>query len=201
MPHSTREAWLEAACDALAPIIERATGGALERPRVSCGWAASSPQKTLGQCFMRDSAEDGRPQIFIAPTIKDVTAPQGVLATLLHEMCHAALPDKTHHKAPFKRLAEAVGLLEPWTATSAGEDLLPAFRLLAAKLGPYPHAALSLAERKKQSTRLLKCECQNCGYTARVTKKWIAEAGTPLCPCGNGPMLCEDNQESEGETV
>ncbi len=33
------------------------------------------------------------------------------------------------------------------------------------------------------STRLLKCQCENCGYTIRVTRKWMA-TGLPTCVCG-----------------
>lgn len=31
-------------------------------------------------------------------------------------------------------------------------------------------------------SRLLKCTCPKCGYLARVTRKWIAEAGHLICP-------------------
>jgi len=35
--------------------------------------------------------------------------------------------------------------------------------------------------RKKQSTRLVKCVCGECGYTVRTTRKWL-EVGPPHCP-------------------
>ena len=35
---------------------------------------------------------------------------------------------------------------------------------------------------KKQSTRLLKCECPTCGYIARVAWKWLEDKGAPHCP-------------------
>lgn len=55
---------------------------------------------------------------------------------------------------------------------------------IAADLGPYPHAALSPGEGKKQTTRLLKCVCPKCDYTARITLTWI-EQGLPICDtCG-----------------
>ncbi|KWA10652.1 hypothetical protein [Burkholderia territorii] len=40
----------------------------------------------------------------------------------------------------------------------------------------------------KQSTRMHKCQCDMCDYTARVSAKWLKEAGAPLCPAGHGPM-------------
>jgi hypothetical protein len=46
------------------------------------------------------------------------------------------------------------------------------------------HARLDLSGRRKQSTRMLKLECTNCGYTVRTTQKWI-EVGLPTCCCGS----------------
>ena len=40
--------------------------------------------------------------------------------------------------------------------------------------------SLNLDGRKKQSTRMLRCRCMDCGYTLRTTQKWI-EVGVPTC--------------------
>jgi len=37
---------------------------------------------------------------------------------------------------------------------------------------------------KKQSTRLIKCVCPECGYTARITHIWL-DTGNVTCPCGH----------------
>jgi hypothetical protein len=29
---------------------------------------------------------------------------------------------------------------------------------------------------------MLKCECATCGYTVRTARKWLEQAGAPLCP-------------------
>lgn len=42
---------------------------------------------------------------------------------------------------------------------------------------------------KKQTSRLLKAECGDCGYTVRVTAKWL-EIGAPHCPA-HGAMATE----------
>lgn len=42
---------------------------------------------------------------------------------------------------------------------------------------------------KKQTARLLKAECAECGYTVRVTAKWL-EVGPPHCPA-HGAMNAE----------
>ena len=40
----------------------------------------------------------------------------------------------------------------------------------------------------QQSTRMVKVVCAGCGYTARTTRKWLDEAGAPICPCNQEPM-------------
>ena len=36
--------------------------------------------------------------------------------------------------------------------------------------------------RRKQSTRMLKCQCPLCAYSCRTTRVWLLRAGPPLCP-------------------
>lgn len=45
--------------------------------------------------------------------------------------------------------------------------------------------------KPKQSARLIKCVCPECGYIARTTRKWLDERGPPHCP-DHGPMEIED---------
>lgn len=49
---------------------------------------------------------------------------------------------------------------------------------------------------KKQTTRLLKVACAECGYPARVTRKWLDEKGAPHCP-DHGPMAAEEAKDDE----
>jgi len=49
---------------------------------------------------------------------------------------------------------------------------------------------------------MLKCECQACGYTVRIARKWLETAGAPLCPMkGHGAMRHDplDSDEEEPE--
>lgn len=41
-------------------------------------------------------------------------------------------------------------------------------------------------------TRMLKALCGDCAYTVRLTRKWLADAGPPLCPRGHGALECPD---------
>ena len=168
-----------------------------EKVRVSCGFPGGRGNKrtTIGQCWQPAASADNHHEIFISPRIADGGE---VLAILAHELCHAALPPGTGHKKPFATLAYSLGLEGKPTATVAG----PAFKQysdgLMASLGAYPHGALSDAGSgiKKQTTRMIKCTCAECGYTVRTTAKWLA-VGVPHCP-EHGEMVA-DSGEGDGE--
>jgi hypothetical protein len=125
-------------------------------------------------------------QVYISPKLETAVE---ALDTLAHELVHAAIDPHPGHAGLFVKAAKAVGLTngKP-TSAGAGPELLALLGEIAATLGEYPHVALNPGEIKKQTTRLLKVECGSCGYTARVTAKWINDAGTPLCPCNESPM-------------
>jgi hypothetical protein len=64
-----------------------------------------------------------------------------------------------------------------------------------------PHAALGFGASSappKQKARLLKAECGDCGYTVRVTRKWVDEAGAPHCPA-HGAMPVDGIEAEDGE--
>ena len=75
---------------------------------------------------------------------------------------------------------------------------------ILAAAGPLPHARLDTGglttAPRKLAARMLKCECQACGYTVRTARKWLETAGAPLCPIpGHGAMRHEplDGEEEE----
>ncbi len=105
--------------------------------------------------------------ISLHPTI--FNDPSRVLEVLLHEMIHAACPNDGHRGA-FPRIAKRVGLTGRMTATVAGPELktkLDGF--LADRLPPMPPGYGDLAPvRKKQSTRMRKYVCPECGQIIRA---------------------------------
>lgn len=178
----TREEWLEAAILELSPAFKHLAAVDVPHVRVSVGWPGgrSNRNKTIGQIWYGQTAADGVPQVFISPRLSDGIE---VLATLAHELVHSIVPDAKHGKA-FGKIARAIGLEGKMTATYAGDALKKRLEAIIATIGAYPHAALSphAVPGSKQSTRLLKAICEDCGYTIRVTKTW-ADFGMPLCPC------------------
>lgn len=156
----------------------------LENLKVSTGFPSRGGlSKVIGECWKaRAAADETTHHIFINPRLDDVVE---VVATLAHEMVHAADDGENKHKGPFTRAVRDMGLEGKPTATFAGVAFAEWARGLDAKIGPYPHVALvPIAQEKKQTTRMLKLEADCCGYVARTTRKWI-EVGLPSCPCGN----------------
>jgi hypothetical protein len=198
----TREAWLSAYAERIQLEVFTANGLSIYNPvRLSVGWpskgALSRKRRVIGQCWSPEVSRDGYAEIFISPVLDDVVV---VGATIVHELVHAAIGTDKEHSPAFKRAMGKVGLTGKPTATEASEGLAETLRDIVSGLGEYPHGALSPQVKEKvQGTRLIKAECLGCGYTIRITRKWIDEVGLPACPaCGE--TLVEPS-EDKGESV
>lgn len=194
--NANREAWLMRAVDLLKPHFYLAADVQVPDVRVSVGWPGGgsgrkSVAHTIGQCWSSLAASDSMAQIFISPTLA-ADDPIKILGTLVHEMVHAVDDNASGHRGNFIKIARAVGLERPWTATTPSDTLADWLREVADILGPYPHGALSpgLLGRTtpRQTTRMLKVQCIYSDYVVRMTRKWIDDIGTPICPCHNEPM-------------
>lgn len=178
----TREEWLTAALRILSDLMPE--GVTIPQVRVSVGFPAgrrggAKGGKVIGQCHYLP--KDGVPQIYIHPVLTD---PARVLDVLLHEAIHAAMPGHGHDRL-FAAVCREAGLVGKPTATVAGEDLLPVLAAVVDVLGEYPHGELDYndARGRKQGTRMIKCECDGCGFIFRTTGKWINDASDDLrCP-------------------
>jgi len=186
---AARHAWIEAATAALRGKFAGLGYTVPGKIRVSIGFpkGGKGGNKTIGQCWGAEASADGYNEIFVSPVLSEGERIFGVLA---HELVHAIVGLEAGHKSPFKACAEKVGLTGKMTATTETD----AFNLWARgeinRIGEYPAGAMAISSRPKQTTRLLKCVCDDCGYTARVAAKWVAE-GTPICPADGVPMSCD----------
>lgn len=191
----TREQWLQQATDLLRPMFSTVGAELPTNIRVSCGWpchkalAGKGGSRTIGQCFPTACSGDQAREVFVSPVLDK---PIPVLATLAHELIHAWDDCKNGHKGPFRKTAVAIGLAGKMTSTVAGPELESKLLAIAGQLGEYPHRTLDFSQLKKQTTRLIKLVCpdEECGYTVRTTRQWIA-IGMPTCPCGQD-MIAPD---------
>lgn len=188
----TREQWLERAISALRPWFKQNGYTVPRNVRAACGFphkgAASRKNARIGECWDSRASEAKRFEIFVSPVLGDSME---VFETLTHELCHVTVGIKAKHGPVFKRCATAVGLEGKMTSTESGEKLIAFGKKTFKRIGRYPHKRLKLTFREKQTTRLLKCECPECGYTARVTAMWIENAGAPICPLDEIAMEVE----------
>lgn len=180
----TREEWLNAFATAARPVFKQRGFELPEKVRISVGFMFRSP-KAIGQCWHEAASADGHREIFINPTQADSAR---VADILTHELCHTLFGPEEKHGKNFKAAAYGMGLEGKATATVAGDGWREWANPILEALGPIPHAALdpSLSGQKKQSTRLLKCECDTCGFIFRATAKHL-NGKSLICP----DMDCE----------
>lgn len=203
---SARESWLQEAVSILRPKFEAVGYPIPPVVRVSIGFGPTGARKEsatiLGVC-MHSSCSNGVNEIFISPEEASTAV---MLATLLHELIHAALDNEDGHKGRFAEAAVRLGLEGKMTATVPGPDLLMELELIVASLGEYPGAPLDISgalvpagpgSRKgggissgpaKQGTRMIKVQCMDSecgcgGYVVRTTRRWL-DIGSPACPMG-----------------
>jgi hypothetical protein len=182
MNHETRESWLTAAVEAMRPWFADVGAPLPEKIRVSCAWSKRASADAIAWCWKSEASGDGHNELMVSPELAD---PIRVLAGLGHELVHASDNGASKHSGHFRTTALALGLTGKMTHTTAGPELAERLGNLSSELGPYPHAKLTPAlQISKQTTRMLKAQCPDDGYTVRLTKKW-ADVGMPICPCGN----------------
>jgi len=199
----TRDAWLEAATNALRPHFQTAGFPIPAEIRFSIGFPSGGRKgKAIGEHWHSVASADAHHEIFIRA---DQADPGAVLGILSHELVHSAVPLGSGHGPVFKKAALAVGLEGKMRHALPGAVFAAKLAEIAAELGPLPHAALNFDRGgseapKKQGTRLLKAECETaaCGYTVRITRKWLDAVGAPCCP-QHGPMTVEGWQEGDEE--
>lgn len=194
MNDKNREAWLQEAVSKLRPLF-LGLNHTIPEVAVSCGWPSKggASGKVIGQCWFGSTTANNVPQLFISPLLDDVSAPQGVLATLVHELVHVVAGPDAKHGPRFIKIMKPLGLEGKPTATSADEFLAERLKQIGLQIGDYPHSKIvpSVNDPKKQTTRMKKCECEACGYVARTVKKWLDEYGAPFCPCNKQQMKVE----------
>ena len=187
----TREQWLQESLEMMRKDLftdEVMQGEDYPEVHVStgnCNGSRGSKLKTLGVCYDAKVSEDKKAHIIIDFQVNDSMR---VLDILAHEMVHAVLGAEAGHGPKFKRLATAIGLEGKMTATVAGDKLKEKLASIIDLLGDYPHPKVTLTGGKKQTTRMIKVECENTGYVARMSRKWLEEHGAPICPCCHNIM-------------
>jgi len=181
MSDIARQNWLRSIADNLAPEFD-ALGVPLPAFRVTCGFPSSGARqrkkRVIGEIHDRSSSADGHYEIFISPVNADSVT---VAAVLAHELVHAAVGIPEGHNREFGRVAREIGLQGKLTVPEASPAFEAKIKRWVAIEGDYPHAALDVSSRTKQTTRLRKLSCPKCGAVARAS---LAAATAARFKCG-----------------
>lgn len=185
---TTREEWLQRFIEAARPKFKELGHPLPKKVRCSVGFPSTGKRsRTIGECWQSSASGDKVSEIFIRPSLQDDAS--RIADVLTHELIHAV--GITGHAADFKKLAHGLGLTGKMTATVAGEGWHEWADPIVKSLGKFPGAKLSsdqlVGGKKKQTTRMIKLECDECGWLCRTTEKHIDEHDPMTCPllgCG-----------------
>jgi hypothetical protein len=173
-----RQQWLELAVEALRERFADAGYTIPQEIRFTIGWPKRAAScGAIGECWSVEASSDRHAELFVSPVL---TEGARILDVLAHELVHATVGSGAGHGKPFKQCALKVGLVGPMRSTTAGPDFTAWAEALLTRIGDYP--AGFLTDSPKQGTRMMKCACARCGYTVRITRKWLDAAGPPICP-------------------
>lgn len=208
---SNRETWLNNLAALMAPAFaEQGAPLPAFRIAVGFP-SSGMNSAAIGECWDARASADGTFEIFIRPDQADPLAVAFVLAHELvhaavglehgHKGDFARVALALGFPRPLTNAAPPTGKLLAWF-----ESLLPqvgplphaamrwrqgggtvAKRKGGGVMVPVPDTAndeggdRASSAPKKQTSRLLKACCTDCGYTVRVTAKWL-EVGKPHCP-------------------
>lgn len=159
-----------------------------EKWAVSVGWPKGS-KKAIGQCWTPRVSAGEVTEMFISPALGD---PVTVLATLLHELIHAAVGVEHKHGKLFSKPARRVGLEGKITATVPGEALTAKLVAMIEKLGSYPHSEMSpgLAATRAKSEPWPTFHCTSDDkYRIQIRPEALIEYGPPISPINGEEMI------------
>lgn len=206
---STREAWLRAGTNELRPYFASLGYKIPENIRYALSFTSGGKRGIEGECWHPEFSADGHYEIIIKADRED---PVEILGILVHQLIHSLLSAAVKHGKAFRDIAVRVGCMEgKMSHALPSPPLRERLAVIAATLGPLPHAKLDLisganSAKKKSGVRLIKAECgAACGYTICLLPKW-ARVGLPLCPVNpeHGALICNlpddaDNDAAESQ--
>jgi hypothetical protein len=207
--HPAREEWLYKLMGALQPYFAEAGSPIpIDRIRIGVGFTSSGNRKnnaSIGQCWIIGKDGPERQHEIIVRLDRDKT--HDVAAILVHELCHAALPRETLHKAPFRKLLAKFGIQIDVRGAATCKDGEVSYDFTTfitdvfdeAELGEYPHRGVRFDFDDEKKTEKVKAssippvrlECECCGVKVSMHRDFFIQAGPPLC----GNIKCEKVQQ------
>ena len=150
--------------------------------QVSSGFPSSGRRgRATAEAWQED--DGGSYRVLVRPDRHD---PQKLAAAIAHQLAHiAAGSRKAEGRHLFRHIAISIGLRGRATEAAPGRLFQELAAPILTKAGPLPEPFVGPpkdARKAKQKTRLIKVSCRQCGYVARVSRKWLVALGEPHCP-------------------
>jgi hypothetical protein len=217
-----RETWLNAIATKMAPRFAE-LGYPLPEFRVSIGFTSGGMRSTAnGECWSDKASADNKFEILIRIDIDDSIMAAAILAHELthaavgfkegHKGLFVQVMKANGFTKPFTSTVPTDAFNE-WVRPFIAEvGQIPHAKLSwglpnapkgspKGKIAKAIRLGLDEAEmeiittaKPKQGTRLMKSSCAECGYTVRVTQKWL-DIGPPHCPTHGAMSLTVDTDE------
>lgn len=164
---AAREIWLTKLANAYRPHLKELAGLDLpEQIRIGVGDMGA---KTRGRAHGATMSGDGTIEITVSLRQSET---QGVAGTIAHEMIHAA--GIWNHRKEFSQAGAKLGLSGKPTSMAFHDGVPEWAKPILAELGDYPASGITGTAKPKEPTRMIKCECDDCGIVFRTTRKHIA---------------------------
>lgn len=188
----TREQWMMEAVALATPAFAEA-GKPLPSVRAVISPPHAPKKRAIGLCWHATCVEDSAREVWVS---SGLTETMDVFATLVHELCHAALPDGEGHGRGFKALAKAMLLEGKATATVPGDAFKAKWSDALEALGPIPgarfKATATAGERKPQASNAKKnLKCPECDFAAKVRVDQMGW-GRLVCPVCDVKLLSKE---------
>ncbi len=186
---TTREEWLKKAANLMSSWYDD-LGFPLPKYEIQSGFPSSGQRSnTVAESWTHDNGAS-----FVLIVRPDQNDSLTVGAAIAQQLCSIAAGPKDQFGHLFQHLAISIGLRGKKFETPPGQVFKELFRPIEKTIGSIPESETmtqNYVRSGKQTTRLIKVSCNECGYVARVSRKWIEKVGPPLCP-KHGPMTPED---------
>lgn len=200
-----RESWLQLAVHQLTEKVFEPVGLKVPTVNVSVSLMSGGLRgsklsnkggTTLGENYSRSISKGGVNEIFMNPLYFSKDNSSRTLDVLAHEMIHAIDDNKHGHGKVFRDMAIKIGLTGKMTATTATDELKVKLDAIVDYIGEFPHELMVWDNKKKQSTRNVKVECDSCEFSFRTSRKNIELMNEEApCPCCGSHT---DMDEEEG---
>lgn len=205
---SNKEKWLGHVSTEFNDYFIKA-GHPLPKLRAVCGFTSHGAPKpgakseTLGQCwYPQEQMDDKHVEIFVSPRIEDAVI---VVATLAHELCHAALGAGFGHRKEFGSLARGMGLEGPLGSTRPGKAFRKMVEGIITEVGEMPKGKLDVSKmepahpkNRKPQAKKTTLRCASCEIEVIMRNDLINKNPRIKCPVHNSDLLNPDERKVLG---